>query len=99
MGIPLEQAENYKLDPKNRQDVAPMVAPVLSKMGRILKNGLAGRDVPVLWLAGGSASAPGAGDIISRETGLLVKVAPRPELVTPVGIALGCQPFVPKGIF
>jgi ethanolamine utilization protein EutJ len=93
--IPLEQAENFKRDPKNRQTVAPLVAPVLSKMGHILHEGLKGFDVPVLWLAGGSAAAPGAGEIIARETGLTGKVAPWPELVTPAGIALGCAPYVP----
>ena len=95
LGMPLERAENFKLDPKNRADVASMVAPVLSKMGRILKEGLSGLNVPVLWLAGGSAAAPGAGELIARETGLLVKVAPKPELVTPAGLALGCRPYLP----
>jgi ethanolamine utilization protein EutJ len=96
--MPLEKAEAHKLDPKNRKAVAPIVAPVLSKMGRILKNGLAGLDVPILWLAGGSASAPGAAEIIARETGLEVKVAPIPDLVTPAGIAFGCRPYVPAPV-
>lgn len=95
--IPLERAEAWKLDPNNRKEVAPLVAPVLSKMGRILKQGLAGLDIPVLWLAGGSAAAPGVGQIIGQETGFPIQVAPWPELVTPAGIALGCAPHVPEG--
>jgi ethanolamine utilization protein EutJ len=98
MKIPLEKAEVFKLDPKNHKDVAPMVGPVLSKMGRILKNGLSGLDIPVLWLVGGTAAAPGAGEMISRETGLTVKVATRPDLVTPAGIALACRPYSPETI-
>jgi ethanolamine utilization protein EutJ len=98
MKIPLERAEAYKLDPKNRREVGPLLAPVLSKMGSILKNGLAGLDLSILWLAGGSAATPGAGEIIARETGLPVSVAPRPDLVTPAGIAMGCAPFVPEPV-
>jgi ethanolamine utilization protein EutJ len=93
--MPLEKAEAYKLDPKNRKEVGPIVAPVLSKMGRILKNGLSGLDIPVLWLVGGTAAAPGAGEIIAKETSFSVKVAPRPDLITPVGIALGCPAYLP----
>ena len=96
LNIPLEKAEYFKLNPDNRQTVAPSVAPVLSKMGRILWEGLKNISVPILWLAGGSAAAPGAGEIIARETGLNTIVAPRPDLVTPAGIALGCAPFIPE---
>ncbi|MDR1308317.1 MAG: ethanolamine utilization protein EutJ [Deltaproteobacteria bacterium] len=93
--MPLEKAEAFKIDPANAKAVAAMVAPVLAKMGRILSSGLAGLDVGVLHLAGGSAAAPGAGPVIAQETGLRVLVAPRPDLVTPAGIAMGCRPFRP----
>ncbi|MDR1657619.1 MAG: ethanolamine utilization protein EutJ [Deltaproteobacteria bacterium] len=89
----LERAENFKLDPVNRDTIAPVVAPVLSKMGRILKDGLAGHDVPLLCLVGGSAAAPGAGPIIAQETGLPVQVFYQPELITPLGIAMGCNEY------
>jgi ethanolamine utilization protein EutJ len=89
-GLSVEEAERFKLDPANRARVAPAVAPTLAKMGLILKAGLAGRDVDELILAGGSSAAPEAGPIIARETGLRVRVAHRPDLVTPAGVALGC---------
>jgi ethanolamine utilization protein EutJ len=91
--IPLERAEAVKLDPARRAEVAPAVAPVLSKMGRILKEGFQGRAIPLLYLVGGSAAAPGAGAIIARETGIPTRVLREPELITPVGIALGCRPY------
>ncbi|MDR2300599.1 MAG: ethanolamine utilization protein EutJ [Deltaproteobacteria bacterium] len=94
--IPLERAEAFKLDPKNRPEVAPMIAPVLSKMGQILAQGLKKQNVPSVFLVGGSAMAPGAAQIIAKETGLEVKAAPRSDLITPVGIALACEPFCPQ---
>ena len=93
LNIPLERAEAFKLDPENRLEIAAIVAPVLSKMGRILKTGLEGFEAKALHLVGGSAAAPGAGPIIARETGLPTRVLRNPELVTPAGIALGCRPF------
>jgi ethanolamine utilization protein EutJ len=96
--IALEQAENIKLDPKRSREVASIVAPVLSKMGTILKRGFKNLPIPILWLVGGSSAAPGATQIISQETGLLVESLTRPELVTPAGIALGCPPFEAKAL-
>jgi ethanolamine utilization protein EutJ len=93
LNMALERAEAFKIDPKNQAEVAPIVAPVLSKMGRILREGLKGFSVKSLHLAGGSAAAPGAGRIIADETGLPVFVMSQPELITPAGIALGCGPF------
>ncbi|MDR0356738.1 MAG: ethanolamine utilization protein EutJ [Deltaproteobacteria bacterium] len=92
--IPLEQAEAIKTDPAQAKRVAPLVAPVLSKMGIILAKGLQGLRVPVLYLAGGTASSPGAGSIIAKETGFPVKLPVHPDLVTPAGIALGCRPYL-----
>ena len=91
--VPLEQAENIKLDPGRRAEVAPLVAPVLSKMGRILSQGLINGQIKTLYLVGGSAAAPGAGQIIAQETGLETVVLRDPELITPAGIALGCRPY------
>jgi ethanolamine utilization protein EutJ len=93
--IPLERAEAFKLEANNRQVVAPLIAPVLKKMGTILAQGLKNQAVSSLFLVGGSAMAPGAVQIIAQETGLEVKTAPRADLITPVGIALACEPFYP----
>jgi ethanolamine utilization protein EutJ len=93
LGVPLERAEAIKRDPARRAEVAPVVAPVLEKMGRILLEGLSGHEVPALYLVGGSAAAPNAGQVIARATGLPTRVLRDPELITPVGVALGCRPF------
>jgi ethanolamine utilization protein EutJ len=94
----LEQAENFKLQPENAKQIAPVIAPVLSKMGHILKEGFKGLTVPTLFLAGGCSAAPGAGPIIQRETSIPTLVAHRPDLVTPLGIALGCEPYTPEAL-
>jgi ethanolamine utilization protein EutJ len=96
--ISLEEAENFKLNPQNTKQISPVIAPVLSKMGRILRDGFKGLAIPGLFLAGGSSAAPGAGPIIERETSLKVEVAHRPDLVTPLGIALGCEPYQPESL-
>jgi ethanolamine utilization protein EutJ len=94
--LPLEQAENFKVMPDNAIAIAPLIAPVLSKMGRILKLGLEGLEVQSLLLAGGCALAPGAGPIIEKETSLPVEVAYKADLVAPLGIALGCEAYQPQ---
>jgi ethanolamine utilization protein EutJ len=96
--VPLERAENIKRDPERRSQVAPLVAPVLSKMGTIIREGLSGREVPVLYLVGGTAAAPGAGEIIARETGFPTRAILNPELVTPAGIALGARPCLAQSL-
>ncbi|MDR1546163.1 MAG: ethanolamine utilization protein EutJ [Deltaproteobacteria bacterium] len=97
--LDFEAAESFKLAPENRAVVAAVTAPVLSKMGLILKAGLAGHVVKELILAGGCSAAPQAGPIVARETGLKVRVAHRPDLVTPAGIALGCPAAGPDEPF
>ncbi|MDR1297622.1 MAG: ethanolamine utilization protein EutJ [Deltaproteobacteria bacterium] len=93
MGVPLEKAEAYKIDPGNARTVGVLVAPVLSKMGAILKKGLRDADVKEMWVVGGTALAPGAQAVLARETGFDVFIPPHPDLVTPAGIALGCPPY------
>jgi ethanolamine utilization protein EutJ len=93
LNLPLEEAEAFKINPQNASTVAPIVAPVLSKMGSILQNGLKYLTIKELWLAGGTAATPGAQGVISRETGYDVKIPVHPDLVTPAGIALGCSAY------
>lgn len=94
--ISFDEAEAFKQDPKNSRKIATLVAPVLQKMGTIIREGLAGYPVDEIHLVGGTASAVGAEKIIGQETGLPVTVSAHPILVTPAGIALGCPPYRPK---
>ena len=96
--ISFDEAEAYKQDPKNARKVAALVAPVLQKIGTIIRQGIAGYPVDEIHLVGGTASTVGIEKIISQETGVTATVSARPILVTPAGIALGCEPMAPEPI-
>lgn len=94
--ISFEEAEAYKQDPKNARKITPLVAPVLQKMGGIIRSGTEGWPVDEIHLVGGTAATAGIEKIISQEAGRPTTVSARPILVTPAGIALGCPPTVPE---
>lgn len=94
--ISFDEAEAYKQDPKNARKITALVAPVLQKIGTIIRAGISGWPVEEIHLVGGTAGTPGIEKIISLELGLPVTVSARPILVTPAGIALGCPPLVPE---
>ena len=91
-----EEAEAYKQDPKNARKITALVAPVLQKMGTIIRSGLQGLPVDEIHLVGGTAATVGIEKIVGQEVGRPVTVSARPILVTPVGIALGCPAMVPE---
>ena len=93
--ISFEDAEILKQDPKEARKIAALVAPVLQKIGTIIRQGLKGSDVDEIHLVGGTANTVGIEKIISQEIGLPVTVSSNPILVTPAGIALGCAPYMP----
>lgn len=91
-----EEAEVFKQDPKNARKIGALVAPVLQKMGSIIRSAVEGFPVDEVHLVGGTAGAAGIEKIVGQEVGLPVTVSARPILVTPVGIALGCPAKVPE---
>ena len=93
-----EDAELFKQDPKNAKKIAAQVAPVLQKIGTIIRQGIAGYPVEEIHLVGGTAATVGIEKIVSQETGLPTLVSARPILVTPAGIALGCEAKIAETI-
>lgn len=93
-----EDAELFKQAPENAKKIAAIVAPVLQKIGTIIRQGINGYPVEEIHLVGGTAATVGIEKIISQETGLPTVVSARPILVTPAGIALGCKAAVAKAI-
>ena len=89
--ISFEEAEKFKLDPKNDKKILPLVAPVLQKIGTIIRTGLKDYQVDEIHLVGGTAATCGIEKIIAMETQKPVFVSQRPILVTPAGIALGAK--------
>ncbi len=91
--ISFEEAEQLKLLPARQKEIMPVVAPVVEKMGTIVRQHLqlAGTPVKNIYLVGGTSCLPGMETIIARETGLPVHKPVNPMLVTPLGIAMYCQ--------
>jgi ethanolamine utilization protein EutJ len=90
--ISFEEAEDLKLDPARSKENLPVIAPVLQKMGTIIRKGIAGFDCEEIILVGGTSATKGIDRIIGMETGKKVSVSPVPIMVTPVGIALSFRP-------
>jgi ethanolamine utilization protein EutJ len=91
-GISFDEAEKLKQDPAHSKQNLPIIAPVLQKMGTIIRKGLAGFAVEEIYLVGGTAATIGIEGIIALETKRKVTVSATPILVTPAGIALSFKP-------
>jgi ethanolamine utilization protein EutJ len=90
LDVDFDDAEKLKRDKRNQERYAPILKPVLEKMGTIVRNhlersGYWGR-VPIV-VCGGGADLPNAEEVLSATVGQPVKLAPYPLLVTPAGIA------------
>lgn len=92
LGIPFEEAEQLKRDPANHARFLPIVGPVLEKLATIVERHIAGHDVHVIHLVGGTSAFTGIEDVMTRITGVACEVAPEPILVTPLGVARHAQP-------
>lgn len=88
-GIPIEEAEVLKRNPREHRVLLPVVKPVLQKMASIVGRAVKGHDVKVLHLVGGTCSLAGIERVFEQETGIPSFVPPHPFLVTPAGIARG----------
>jgi ethanolamine utilization protein EutJ len=83
-------AELYKRDPKNHQELYPVVKPVFQKMASIISTGIQGYDVDNLVLVGGTSCFTGIEKEIEKGTGIPTHKPKNPFFVTPLGIALSC---------
>ncbi|MDR3048923.1 MAG: ethanolamine utilization protein EutJ [Elusimicrobiota bacterium] len=92
--VSFAEAEKIKTDPSKKQINLPVIAPVLQKMGTIIKEGLKNFAVEEIHLVGGTSSAVGIEKIISLETKCKAVASAVPILVTPSGIALSFEPTI-----
>jgi ethanolamine utilization protein EutJ len=86
--IGYDEAEEMKKDPTRRDDVLGVIRPTLEKMASIAQAALAGYDVPMVYLVGGSASFPNAPDVFASRLGRPVVRPVEPLFVTPLGIPM-----------
>lgn len=86
--ISYESAETMKKDPARRDDVLGAIRPTLEKMASIAAAALAGRDVPLVYLVGGSSSFPNAPEVFAAGLGRPVIRPIEPLFVTPLGVPM-----------
>lgn len=88
LNIPFEQAEKLKTDAREQPRLFPLIQPVMEKVGTIVARHIAGYNVNVIYLVGGTSMFPGIGQVVERVTGIKTIVPPRPLFITPLGIAM-----------
>ncbi len=93
--VSFEAAEELKKDPGRQDEVLAVVRPVFQKMGSIVRDHIAEWVVPAIYLVGGTCCLDQMETVIEKETGIPVYKPANPFLVTPLGIALNCQPRRP----
>jgi ethanolamine utilization protein EutJ len=87
-----EEAEAFKQDPKNADEVRAAVLPVAEKMASIVARHIGERDVDEVWLVGGATCLRGIEDVFSETLGKRTFKPTYPMMVTPLGIAMSILP-------
>lgn len=90
--IGYDDAEEMKKDPARRDDVLGVIRPTLEKMASIAEAALAGHDVPMVYLVGGSSTFPNAPDVFATRLGRPVVRPIEPLFVTPLGVPMHTEP-------
>ena len=86
-----EEAEEYKKDKKNENDVFTIVKPVVQKMASIVKKYIQGYDVDKIYVVGGACCFDEFATVFKKEINVDVVKPIEPLLVTPLGIAMNCN--------
>lgn len=90
--IDYEAAEAFKQEAARHAEVRMATLPVMQKMAGIVKRHIAAHDVGEACLVGGTCCLAGIETIFSDTLGIPVEKPAYPMLVTPLGIALCCEP-------
>jgi len=86
--ISFQEAEKFKLDPKNYHKVFPIVRPVAEKMADIVLKSIEKFDVECIYLVGGTCCLESIEDVFEKYTGIKTIKPYNPLLVTPIGISM-----------
>lgn len=97
LGIPFERAEKLKVRARRQAELSSIVRPTFEKIATIVADAIAGHDVDAITLVGGTAAFTGIADVVADVTGVPTGVAPKPMLVTPLGVAGWGVPRTEKG--
>lgn len=84
------EAELYKRDQNNHQELLAVLKPVVEKIATIITEQIDGFEIDALYLVGGTACLTGIEKIIEAKTNIKTYKPLNPMFVTPLGIALSC---------
>lgn len=91
-GLATEEAEAMKLDPSQERLVYPTIRPTVEKMASIVKKYVdMDGNVDTVYVVGGACSFTEFEATFEKFLGIKVVKPHAPLLVTPLGIALGCD--------
>lgn len=88
--VSFAEAELYKRDQKNHQELIAVLKPVVEKIATIITDQIADFEIDGLYLVGGTACLTGIEKIIEAKTKIKTYKPLNPMFVTPLGIALSC---------
>lgn len=88
--VPFSEAELYKRDEKNHQELLPVLKPVIEKIASIILRQTQGYEIKGIYLVGGTACLAGIEKIVQQATQIPTFKPVNPMFVTPLGIGLSC---------
>lgn len=94
--LPVEEAEVFKKDPAHQREVLGHVKAVIEKMATIVKNHIEGYQIDAIYLCGGTCCLQGMEQIFEKTVGVKTIKPANPLLITPTGIAMSCEAFIPE---
>ena len=96
--LSVEEAEVFKKDPTKQSDVLGSVTAVIEKMATIVKNHITGYPVEIIYLCGGTCCLHNMEKIFEKTVGIKTIKPANPLFITPTGIAMSCEPFIPESL-
>lgn len=88
--IPFDEADLFKRNVDNHNEIFPVVKPVVDKIATIVSEKTSSNNIEELVLVGGSSCLTGIEEAIEKEIGIRTTKPDNPLFVTPLGIALSC---------
>ena len=90
-GKSFQEAEAFKRDESNHEELTPVIRPVVDKVSSIISSHIKGHRVDEISLVGGTCCFTGIEEMIEKKTGIHAHKPHNPMFVTPLGIALSCR--------
>ncbi|EEY33957.1 ethanolamine utilization protein EutJ [Pseudoleptotrichia goodfellowii] len=89
--MPFEEAELFKRNKKNYNEVFGLLVPVIEKVASIIETHIKDYKIEEICLVGGTTCLDEIEKIIENKTGIKTTKPKNPMFVTPLGIALSCK--------